>query len=217
MPSDSRSSIVAGTSSSDLMPDETTSASVRASSPRSAEMSMRLPRCTPPIPPVPRKPMPAARQAASVPPTVVAPTAPWVIAAARSRVPTFRASAVNRSSSESDRPIRSAPSSTPTVAGRAPASRTARADSSPTANPSPAGKPWATSVVSSATTGARRRSASSTSGATLITASPPVGPRSERRPGRRAPRRRRGTRPRVRRPLRSCPRRRPAARGGGHR
>ena len=42
--------MVAGTSSSDLMPDETTSASVRASSPRSAETSMRSPRCTPPMP-----------------------------------------------------------------------------------------------------------------------------------------------------------------------
>ena len=100
IPSDSRSSIVAGTSSSDLMPDETTSASVRASSPRSAEMSMRLPRCTPAIPPVPRNPIPAARQAASVPARVVAPTAPWTIAAARSRGPTFRASAVERSSSD---------------------------------------------------------------------------------------------------------------------
>ena len=40
------------------------------------------------------KPIPAARQAASVPPTVVAPTAPWTIAAARSRGPTLRASAV---------------------------------------------------------------------------------------------------------------------------
>ena len=56
------------------------------------------PRCTPPMPPVPMKPMPAARQAASVPPTVVAPTAPWTTQAARSRGPTLRASAVNRSS-----------------------------------------------------------------------------------------------------------------------
>ena len=47
------------------------------------------------------KPIPAARQAASVPPTVVAPTAPWTIAAARSRGPTLRASGVKRSSSSS--------------------------------------------------------------------------------------------------------------------
>ena len=62
-------------------------------------------------------PIPAARHAASVPPTVVAPTAPWTIAAARSRGPPLRASAVKRPSSSSVRPIRSSPSRTPIVAG----------------------------------------------------------------------------------------------------
>ena len=45
------------------------------------------------------KRIPAARQTASVPPTVVAPTAPCTAAAARSRGPTFRAEASKRSSS----------------------------------------------------------------------------------------------------------------------
>ena len=49
--------------------------------------------------------------------------------------------------------MRSSPSRTPIVAGTAPASRTRRSLSSPTATPSPGGKPCATSVVSSATTG----------------------------------------------------------------
>ena len=44
------------------------------------------------------------------------------------------------------------PSSTPIVAGTAPAARTRASDSRPTATPSPGGKPCATSVVSSATT-----------------------------------------------------------------
>ena len=125
------------------------------SSPRSAETSggSGKPRWTPPRPPVPMKPIPTARQAASVPPTVVAPTAPWTIAAARSRGPTLRASALKRPSSSSERPTRSWPSRTPIVAGTAPASRTRRSLSSPTSTPSPGGKPCATSVVSSATTG----------------------------------------------------------------
>ena len=69
-------------------------------------------------------PIPTTRHAASVPPTVVAPTTPWAIAAARSRGPTLRASAVKRPSSSSVRPTRSSPSRTPIVAGTAPAART---------------------------------------------------------------------------------------------
>src|SRR5439155_3648217 len=158
----------------DFTPEQTTSAAGRASSPRSAEMSSRSPRWTPPIPPVAMNPIPAERQAASVPPAVVAPTAPCTAQAARSRGPTLRASAVKRSSSASESPTPTAPSSTPTVAGRAPASRTRRSASNPTATPSPGGKPCATSVVSSATTGRRRRRASSISRATSIKAPPRV-------------------------------------------
>ena len=75
-----------GTSRIDLAPEQTTSASVRASSPRSAETSSvsAKPRWTPPIPPVPMNPIPAARQTASVAPTVVAPSSPFIAQAARS-------------------------------------------------------------------------------------------------------------------------------------
>src|SRR5207253_1545182 len=81
------------------------------------------PRWTPPMPPVARTRMPAARAAASVPPTVVAPTASWTAAAARSRGPTLRASALNRASSSAASPTRTSPSRTPTVAGTPPAAR----------------------------------------------------------------------------------------------
>ena len=63
---------------------------------------------------------------------------------------------------------RTSPSSTPTVAGTAPAARTCASDSSPTATPSPGGKPCATSVVSSATTAPPPASASRTSAARRI-------------------------------------------------
>ena len=61
-------------------------------------------------------------------------------------------------------PTTSSPSRMPTVAGTAPAARTAASDDAPTAISLPCGKPWATSVVSRHTTGARRASASATSG-----------------------------------------------------
>ena len=70
------------------------------------------------------KRIPAWRQTASVPPTVVAPVSPEAMQAARSRGPTFRASGVKRSSSSAVSPTRISPSSTPIVAGTAPASRT---------------------------------------------------------------------------------------------
>ena len=62
----------------------------------------------------------------------------------------------------------------------------------PTANPSPAGKPWATSVVSRHTTGAPRASASATSGETrsgALTAGLPTQRDAARRGGLPAPRR----------------------------
>jgi hypothetical protein len=93
---------------------------------------------------------------ASVPPTVVAPTARCATQTARSRGPTLRAPASKRSSSSGVSPTRISPSRTPIVAGTAPASRRAVPDSAPTATPSPGGKPCAISVVSSATTRAPR-------------------------------------------------------------
>ena len=97
-------------------------------------MSKRVPRWTPPIPPVPMNLIPAARQTASVPPTVVAPISPRATQTPSSRGPAFRADASNRSSSLSVSPTRISPSSTPIVAGTAPAARTRRSLSSPTAD-----------------------------------------------------------------------------------
>ena len=73
------------------------------------------------MPPVPRKRIPTVRAATSSPPTVVAPTSPAIAQAARSRGPTLRASEVKRASSSSVSPTRTRPSSTPVVAGTAPA------------------------------------------------------------------------------------------------
>ncbi len=100
-PSVSSSSEVAATSSSDLTPEETTSTCASESARRSADTSggVGQPRCTPPSPPVAMNLIRAALQAASVPPTVVAPTTPCTTEAARSRGPSFRAVASNRPSS----------------------------------------------------------------------------------------------------------------------
>ena len=144
-----------GTSRSDLTPDEAIEqpgcAPQRRDRPRRRAASGK-PRCTPPRPPVPMKRIPTAAAAVSVPPTVVAPTAPCTAQTARSRGPSFRASGVNRSSSARASPIRICPSSTPIVAGTAPAARTAASLARPVSTPSGAGNPCATSVVSSATT-----------------------------------------------------------------
>ena len=66
---------------------------MRAAAARSAETSggVGKPRWTPPRPPVPMKRIPTAAAAVSVPPTVVAPTAPWTAQTARSRGPSLRA------------------------------------------------------------------------------------------------------------------------------
>ena len=111
--------------------------------------------------------IPTAAAAVRVPPTVVAPTAPWTAQTARSRGPSLRASGVNRSSSLGSRPIRICPSRTPIVAGTAPAARTAASLARPVSTPSGAGKPCATRVVSSATTARSSSSAVRTSSLTL--------------------------------------------------
>ena len=166
------------------------------------------------MPPVAMTWMPAKRQAASVAPTVVAPSAPSTMQAARSRGLTLRASepaAAIRSSCSSSRPTWSAPSMTATVAGTAPPSRTRCSHSRPTASPSPGGKPCATIVVSRATIACIPVMASWISGEYVTTwdvtallppsrrsALPPPGrarsrPRDSRLPVR--PRRRSGRRP----------------------
>jgi hypothetical protein len=203
---------VALTSRIDLAPEQTTTAGVRASCGRSAEISSvsANPRCTPPIPPVPTNRIPTVRLTASVPPTVVEPSAPCTTHAARSRAPTLRAvgpASAKRFRSVAVSPTRTAPSSTPTVAGVAPAARTRSSESSAAASPRPAENPCDTSVVSSATTGRPSLSAAATSSATCgakVTALPPsLLPLVPPRPGR-ARRRRPGNPPRTRRqpPLR---------------
>jgi hypothetical protein len=164
----------------DFAPEHTTTAGVRAICSRSAEMSSdsAKPLCTPPIPPVAMNVIPAIRQAASVPPTVVEPRAPWTTQAAMSRAPTLRAfspASANRSSDERSSPIRTAPSSIPTVAATAPAALTRSSDSIATASPRPPENPCETSVVSRATTGRSADSASATSSdvrSEIVTASP---------------------------------------------
>ena len=212
---------MAGTSSSDLTPDETTSARVCASACRSAETSggVGQPRWTPPRPPVAMKWMPAALQTASVPPTVVAPTAPCTTAAARSRGPSLRADSSNRASSPSVSPMWISSSSTPIVAGTAPPSRTACSDARPTSMPSPGGNPCAIRVVSRATTPRPSRSACSICGETIRAVLPPASLRAARSSvpllRARARARRSGTRPRARRLHPSC--RRPSSRPPGSR
>ena len=139
--------------------------------PRSAETSggVGKPRCTPPRPPVPMKRIPTAAAAVSVPPTVVAPTAPCATHAARSRGPSLRASGVKRSSSVRVEPDREAAVEDADRgghgAGRADGRLAREARPRPRAG---AGKPCATSVVSSATTARPSASAASTSSPTRI-------------------------------------------------
>ena len=112
-----------------------------------------------------RWPSPGCRRhgtRASVPPTVVAPSAPCTAQTARSLGPSFGPTAPRLRSARprppSVRPARRRPA-TPIVAGTAPAARTAASDAAPTSAPSGYGKPCATRVVSSATTQARLRRA----------------------------------------------------------
>ena len=84
--------------------------------------------------------MPAARQTASVPPTVVAPSAPWTTQAARSRGPSLRAvAAVERARARRpSSPTRTSPSSTPIVAGTRAGARTRAPSLADDRTPSPA-------------------------------------------------------------------------------
>ena len=84
--------------------------------------------------------IPTAAAAASVPPTVVAPTVPWTAQAARSRGPSLRASGVKRSSSSSVSPTTTRPSRMPIVAGTAPAARTRRLAREPDLDPGRGGE-----------------------------------------------------------------------------
>ena len=167
-----------------LGPAQTTSIGVRASSSRSDEMSSdgrrpsgspvrpgspRAPRWTPPIPPVAKTPMPAAAAAIIVADTVVAAQPPRASAAprfGRAALTTAPGGAVaeRHRGRRRDRPTRNRPSRMATVAGTAPASRTAASDARATAMLSGCGRPWLMSVDSSATTGRPAASAAATSG-----------------------------------------------------
>ena len=167
----SRYSMVRGRSRIDFAPAQTTATGVRPSSSRSAEMSSvsSTPRWTPPIPPVAKTAMPARCAAIIVAATVVAPSRPVAAAAARSRRLTFMTPdpVASRSTSARSRPTVTVPARTPTNAGSAPRSRTARSRPDATWSDRGDGKPWATAVVSSATTGAPAEMASRTSPAIL--------------------------------------------------
>src|SRR5256712_14137497 len=101
------------------------------------------PRGPPPSPPVPMNRSPTSRQTASVPPTVVAPTAPWTAHAARSRGPTLRAEASNRSNPPGERPPRILPSSTPILPAPAPPPPPPRPPPTPPPPPAPPRNPGA--------------------------------------------------------------------------
>ena len=153
--------MVAAMSSTDFTPEHTTATGVEASTSRSADtshddVSPGGGRCTPPSPPVPNTPMPAACASSAVDAIVVAPSRPSAIAGPRSRADSFASSASGshtRSSSLPASPTHSRPSSTAIVAGTAPAARTASSTAVATLRLRPGGRPCASSVLSSATTG----------------------------------------------------------------
>ncbi len=157
-------------------PAHTTAIGVRPSSSRSDEMSKvgfgppSAPRWTPPIPPVAKTAIPAAWAAIIVADTVVAAQPPAAIAAAsvgRAALRTEPAGAVARASSDSSSsPTRSRPAWTATVAGIAPAARTAASDARATSRFCGYGSPWLMSVDSRATTGRPAAMAAETSGLT---------------------------------------------------
>ena len=105
-----------------------------ASTPRSAETSggVGQPRCTPPRPPVAMKRIPAALQTASVPPTVVAPTAPCTDGRGQvARADLARRRVEARRARPRSARRRSRRRGSPIVAGTAPPSRTARSEREP--------------------------------------------------------------------------------------
>ena len=117
-------------------------------------------RWTPPSPPVAMTPIPQRRAIQRVAETVVAASSPRATAAARSRRPAL-ANAPERarcSSSASERPTVMRPFNTATVAGVAPAARTAASASLAVSRFSGQGSPWATKVDSRATIAPASRS-----------------------------------------------------------
>ena len=135
----SRYSSVSGTSRIAFGPAQTTAIGVRASSSRSELMSSdgaappTAPRWTPPIPPVAKTAIPAAWAAIIVALTVVAAQPPAASAPARLGRAAFRTDPGRRGRERLEvrvaaGPTRNRPSRTATVAGTAPAARTAASD-----------------------------------------------------------------------------------------
>ncbi len=114
------------------------------------------PRCTPPMPPVAKTPMPARCAAIIVADTVVPPQPGRASTPARFWRETLGMSRASASSSSSSslRPTRMRPSCVATVAGTAPASRTAASELRAAARLSGRGRPCVVMVDSSATTAA---------------------------------------------------------------
>mmetsp|Transcript_93880 Transcript_93880/g.236550 ORF Transcript_93880/g.236550 Transcript_93880/m.236550 type:complete len:250 (-) Transcript_93880:88-837(-) len=124
----SKNSKVFGKSRMLLAPAQTTQTGVRPSSVRSAEVSQdsSAPRCTPPIPPVTKREIPAAFASSIVLETVVAPFSLAATTAARSRRETFlqaRPRRARASSCSGPMPMCTLPSKMPIVAGVTPRSR----------------------------------------------------------------------------------------------
>src|SRR5579883_941471 len=155
----SRYSRVLGRSSRALAPAQTTATGVRASSSRSAEISKdsEAPRCTPPMPPVAKTPIPLRWAQIMVAATVVEPCSPRAIAKGRSARLSLRTSFAwpSQSSSVSVRPVRICPPMTAMVAGSAPAARTSASTARAVATLSGYGIPCVMIVLSRATGGRR--------------------------------------------------------------
>jgi hypothetical protein len=128
--------------------------------------------------------MPARWARRTVAATVVEPERPAAAMAARLPRFSFTTSGAraSRSRSSAASPTRISPPRTPMVAGHAPFSRTASSSAAATRRPSGCGRPWVTSVVSSATTGRRMARASTISGATTSALTPRTTRAAWRRP-----------------------------------
>ena len=159
-------------------PAHTTATGMVASAVRSAETSPSSPRCTPPIPPVANTGIPERWAANMVAATVVAPVVRPARTWPRSRRLTLATPSADarRSSWPVDSPTLIDPSRTATVAGTAPASRTAASALVAVSRLRGRGRPWDTSVDSNATTGRPSSSASATSSATCRGPVPPTFP-----------------------------------------
>mmetsp|Transcript_4513 Transcript_4513/g.9709 ORF Transcript_4513/g.9709 Transcript_4513/m.9709 type:complete len:331 (+) Transcript_4513:397-1389(+) len=165
----SKYSSVRGMSRTDLAPAQMTATGVRASSVRSAEMSMLTspPLCTPPMPPVTNTLMPASAASSIVADTVVAPSSRCDSTRGRSRLLTFLTAWPPRAMCSSwwrSRPMQGCPAMMAIVAGTAPFSDTTCSTSRAVCRLLGYGMPWLMIVLSRATTAFPARRAACTAG-----------------------------------------------------